>query len=182
MRAGAEVWEPETKLALRRNATATASSFAANNISQWLWSSLEQGQACDTTYETLMPRLESEIVAYIEPPIPRSIYGDFGRVYEVMRRLKSYGCDPSFVLDVGSSSGVWSDTVTKVFPKARFVLVDPLFSRYAKMGGDHYMRANPRFELVEAAVSNVEGEMTFQVSEDLYGGSLLQPADFRSYE
>ena len=35
---------------------------------------------------------------------------------------------------------------------------------------------------MECAISNQAGKTTFQVSPDLYGSSLLNPADFRTYE
>jgi FkbM family methyltransferase len=129
-----------------------------------------------------MPRSEFDLIPFVEPPAPKDIWRDFVPIYQVMRRLKNTGLDPEFVLDVGASTGVWSEAVHRVFANARFILVDPLISRYAQRGESTETVVNSKFESVEAAASNKEGRVVFQVSPDLYGSSLLHPADFRSYE
>jgi len=45
-----------------------------------------------------------------------------------------------------------------------------------------FFRKNPDFEVISAAVSDQPGEAEFNVSSDLYGSSLFQPADSRPYE
>jgi FkbM family methyltransferase len=96
--------------------------------------------------------------------------------------LKWRGFQPDFVVDVGASVGVWSYTIHKLFPQARFLLIDPLISKYDAGSLKHFTGGQDNFELLEVAVSNVPGKTNLQVSPDLYGSSLLRPADFRSYE
>jgi FkbM family methyltransferase len=55
-------------------------------------------------------------------------------------------------------------------------------SKYEQGARDFYLTQIPNAELLELAVSNQPGSTSFQVSPDLYGGSLFHPADFRSYE
>jgi len=175
------VVSPIKQTVFRTNAAARAGQFTAADFGSWLWRSLEAGQACDSRFEDLMPRLPSDLIRYIEPPVPKEVKGDFAALYKVMRRLKNSSFEPDFVIDIGASSGVWSHTLKQIFPLSRYILVDPLNARYSNQGGSAYARRNPTFEIVEAAVSNREGETVFHVSPDLYGSSLLTPADFRSY-
>jgi FkbM family methyltransferase len=159
-----------------------AKSFSDSNISEWMWESLEQGQPRDLRFEQLMPRSPRDIVAFIEPPAPDDIYREYVPVHHVMRRLWLQGLRPDFIIDVGASHGIWSHAASTVFPDARFVLIDPLMSKYDRSAVDHHLRKIRRVEVLEIAVSNQVGRASFHVSEDLYGSSLFRPADFRSYD
>jgi len=172
---------PNSQAELRKNAADSAAVFSAKGVGSWIWESLEIGQAVDNRYENRFERSRSDVYAYIDPPIPRDLFGDFALVYQALRRLSSQGFEPNFVLDVGASTGIWSDMAKRVFPSARFVLVDPLFSKYKKISS-WYFKKNPGFECVEAAVSDYSGAAQFDVSDDLYGSSLLDPNDCRNYE
>jgi FkbM family methyltransferase len=99
-----------------------------------------------------------------------------------MRRLHNQSFSPDFVLDVGASSGIWSHTAGMIFRHTRFILVDPLMSRYEQQAKDYYLKNTPNPTFIECAVSNENGQTVFQISPDLYGSSLLNPADFRTYE
>ena len=128
-----------------------------------------------------MPRAESDRVSFLEPPVPKGIRRDLVPAYQAMDRLKNGGMNPDFVIDVGSSTGAWSDAVQRIFEKARFVLIDPLISKYAQPAETAKRSGHARFERVEAAVSNRTGKADFQVSPELRGSSLSHrpecPAD-----
>jgi hypothetical protein len=47
--------EAETHSAIQGRAAALSASFSAQGSANWIWRSLERGQACDLTYEKLMP-------------------------------------------------------------------------------------------------------------------------------
>lgn len=176
-----EVCQPDQQLEFRRRAAARSSLFSAKELDQWVWKSLEQGEACDERFEQAFRRSSGDIIAYLDPPAPKDLWGDFILVHQALRRLNRQGFSPDFVLDVGASSGVWSDVVKRIFPTARFILVEPLLSHYMKIS-DWYYKRNPEFECVPVAVSDRPGEADFSVSDDLYGSSLLRPADLRSYD
>jgi FkbM family methyltransferase len=182
LRAVEHVTAPQNQIRMRRNAAAIARVLSSQGVAEWLWRSIEQGGAADRRFEDLFPRRESDLVAFIEPPVPGDIYREYVPIYHALRRLRERSVRFDFVLDIGASTGVWSYVVSKLFPEARFVLVDPLASRYDQVARRHLAKAIPRVEAVEAAVSNRPGKATFNVPPDLYGGSLLEPADFRSYE
>jgi FkbM family methyltransferase len=176
----ADITKPDRQRELRQHAAGQSRLFSADGLAEWLWRSLENGQPPDERFERAFRRSDTEIVPYLDPPAPKDLGHDLALVYHALARLKRQGFAPDFVLDVGSSTGVWSDAVKRVFPTSRFVLVDPLHHQYAKLN-DWYFRKNPDFEPVAAAVSDRPGEAELSVSEDLYGSSLLQPADCRAY-
>lgn len=176
-----QISKPDQQLALRRCAAARSSLFSAKNLADWIWQSLEQGQPSDERFEEAFSRRQGEIIQYLDPPAPKDLYGDLVQVYHALHRLRRHGFSPDFILDVGSSTGVWSDTAKRIFPQARFILVDPLHAQYVRLN-KWFFKRNPDFETVAAAVSDRPGEAKLNVSPDLYGSSLLHPGDSRGYE
>ena len=157
-------------------------TFSQQEMRTWLWKSLNKGEPFDLTFEHLFPRSKESLIPYVEPPAPKGIWREFIPIFQSMRRIKENGFSPDFIIDVGASTGIWSDTINKLFPEARFILIDPLLSHYPKENWDHYIGPHNNFEVIEAAVSNHCGSTSFQVSPDLYGSSLLEPDDGRSYK
>lgn len=176
------VLDPENQKRMRENAIKVAAHFSDKNIDDWVWQSLADGQAADDRFESIFVRSPIDLVHFIEPPVPEIIYKDYAEVYQVMRRLKVNHYQPDFVIDVGASHGIWSHTASQLFPKTQFILIDPLISRYEQAARNYYIRNIPQVKLLEIAVSNEAVQLSFQVSPDLYGSSLLTPADFRNYE
>ncbi len=43
-----------------------------------------------------------------------------------LRRARSYGVVPRQIVDVGASDGIWTRECLRVFPEARFFVIDPL--------------------------------------------------------
>jgi FkbM family methyltransferase len=166
------ICQPSRQRALRQQAARHASLFQAEGFTQWIWRSLEQGEACDDRFEQVFSRDSRQIVAYLDPPAPKDLWGDLILVYQALRRMKQKGYSPDFIMDVGASSGVWSDAAHRVFPKARFILVEPLYSQYRGMN-DWYFQKHPEFEYVPVAVSERPGVAELRLTEDLYGSSLF---------
>ncbi|MGL5035381.1 MAG: FkbM family methyltransferase, partial [Microcystaceae cyanobacterium] len=176
------VLDVDNQKTMRENAVKVATQFSDKNIDDWVWQSLAEGQAADLHFESLFRRSPIDLVHFIEPPVPSLIYKDYVEVYQVMRRLKVNDYHPDFVVDVGASHGIWSHTASQLFPETQFILIDPLISRYEQAARNYYLRNIPKAKFLEIAVSNEVGQLSFQVSPDLYGSSLLTPADFRKYE
>jgi FkbM family methyltransferase len=170
-----QICKPDQQLAYRKVGAAGAALFSAKGLADWIWESLERGEPRDERFEEAFRRRDGEVIQYLDPPAPKDLHGDLALVYYALRRLRHHGFSPDFVIDVGASTGVWSDTAKRIFPNARYVLVDPLHSHYARVN-KWYFRRNPDFEAVAAAVSDQPGEAQLNVSPDLYGSSLLRPS------
>jgi len=176
------VLDTSNQLKLRENALNVAHRFSDKDVDDWIWQSLAMGQAADDRFESLFQRSPIDLVHFIEPPVPENVYKDYVPVYQVMRRLKINHYRPDFVVDVGASHGIWSHTASQLFPETIFVLIDPLINRYEQAARNYYLKNIPIAKFLDIAVSSESGQLSFQVSPDLYGSSLLSPADFREYE
>ena len=93
-----EVTEPSVQRSIRDKAAALGKAFASEGVAQWLWQSLEGGEPSDLRFESLLPRSQSSLVAFIEPPVPTDVYGPFVPVYEVMQRLRLQGLIDSRII------------------------------------------------------------------------------------
>ena len=164
---------PDQEGKIRRRAASTAKAFSAEGAAAWVWRSLELGAPADLKFEKLMPVRNGEFGYYIDSPAPAEIVPDFAPVYQSMRRLSNLYYTPSFVVDVGSSTGIWSLSVSKIFPDARYILIDPLLSTYPANEREACVSRIRNCEVVEAAISDRTGTAEFTVSTDLYGSSLL---------
>ncbi|HLH56069.1 MAG TPA: FkbM family methyltransferase [Verrucomicrobiae bacterium] len=172
--AAEDICSPEQQRVFRAFAARSAPLFSAEGLDKWIWQSLEQGEPADERFETPFTRSEGDIIQFIDPPVPKDLHGDFGQVYLTLKRLRCHGFSPDFVIDVGASTGVWSDTAKRIFPRARYLLIEPLHAQYVRIN-KWYFKRNPDFEAVPAAVSDKPGEARLNVSPDLYGSSLLHP-------
>jgi len=177
----AEVTDRARSMAIRTNAFRCGRGFSSAGVLDWLWDSLELREAAVARFEALMPPSSSEFAYYVSPDPPEDIHPDFVTVYLALKRMSDMGYAPDFVLDVGASNGVWSHFARRAFPRARFILIEPLASRYKADTTDYFLRAHPEFEVVEAALSDRAGTMPLHLSANLYGSSLfdgliLEPA------
>jgi FkbM family methyltransferase len=125
-------------------------------------------------YEKLFPATENKFGYFIDKPAPAQFAAHFGDVVSVSDRIKAAGFVPDFILDIGASTAIWSNAVASVFPDSRYILCDPMFSRYPNIW------KKPGFELIEAAIGDKPGKAEFSVSSDLYGSSLIAVSDIVS--
>ena len=170
--------EERFNMECRENCTKAANIFSDDGLAQWIQTASERRCVSRTRFECYFKRSPTELISYIDETPPKELYGDFKLVYSAMSRIANQGYRPDFVLDVGGSSGVWSDAVHRVYPLARFVLIEPLPDRYPNW----FRNEHPDFEWIATAASNKDGNAVFQVSNDLYGSSLFHPEDNRDYQ
>ncbi len=173
-RAAAEIVQPAAQATSRRNGQAVAATFAAGDVDRWMWSSLDQNRLADQRFESLFSPQPGEFCWFFESSPPPAINWSFKSTWQMLQRLQRQGVQPEIVIDVGASTGIWSWTAATLFKQARYLLVDPLYSRYDRSSREHYLQAIPNAEVVEAALSDRSGQTEILVSGDLYGSSLLK--------
>jgi FkbM family methyltransferase len=163
-----------TQEKMRSNAAKIATIFDCNGVADWIWQSLEKGQPVDDKYEKFLPPMSGDLSYFIDLPAPVDVYRDMVPVFQGLERLKKYYVfNPDFVVDVGASTGIWSHNMAKLFPDARFILIDPLFSKYDQSSRDYHIGSHSNFETVEVAISDCNSELELKVSPDFYRSSLL---------
>jgi FkbM family methyltransferase len=172
---------PERQRAIGEAAAWIGKSFSAEGCADWLWRSLAAGQPCDDRFESVFRRRPGDYACYFDDSPPEGVHWSFHSTWKMLRRLRQQGLRPQLIVDVGSSTGVWSATAASIFPDARFVLVDPLLSRYDEGARRHY-QSKMKCQAFETALSDHVGRMELLVSNDLYGSSLLSVgADTRTF-
>jgi|YNPMSStandDraft_1061717.scaffolds.fasta_scaffold11073_5 FkbM family methyltransferase len=90
-----------------------------------------------------------------------------------LRRLRRRGYRARIIYDIGASTGVWSETMLRVFPEARCHLFEPLASHpvYAAELAERLTRL-PGLILHPMALGEADAEETMAVAEDGFGSSL----------
>jgi len=176
-RAVAQVSRPQEQAAMRERAARIAPSFRADDVSEWIWASLAKGTPSDLRFETALPPDPAEFAYFVAGPVPADVCVDFHAVYRALARLRDKGYRPDFVVDVGASTGVWAHAVNGLFPDARFLLVEPLFSRHDPSSRQYYIGGRGNFEVFELALSDRSGRAQLQVSPNLYGSSLIDGSE-----
>jgi FkbM family methyltransferase len=168
-----QVSSPDFRNATRQGTERIIESFSAAGMSEWVFRAAETGSPPDQRFEELMNYRRKEFGYYVSPPAPKHIFFDFRRAYESLCRLKSWGLQPDFIIDVGSSTGIWSSTISELFPDARFLLIDPLLSQYEKEAVQAQVSRIRQFELLEVAIGDYQGQVEMEVSSNLYGSSYI---------
>ena len=92
--------------------------------------------------------------------------------------LQAQGYSAAVVYDIGASTGVWSETILPVFPRADYYLFEPLVSHpiYARELTSRLLRLG-QLHLHPVALGEANGEATLAVAVDAYGSSLLDRGD-----
>lgn len=157
---------------IRVNAAKHASDFSFDGAFDFIAATIaDGGRWPDDRFESVNALNSNTYALYVDRPAPAQFAEHFTDIVSVCDRLRGIGYEPDWILDVGASTAIWSRAVETVFDNTRYILCDPMFSRYDKVW------SNPHYELIEAAISDKEGEISFSVSSDLYGSSLIQVSD-----
>ncbi len=176
-RAAQQVVQSNVQQSVRAHARSIADPFSNRGLEQWLWSSLDCREPRDDRFESLFGRRPGDFNCFFATRPPPEIHWAFRSTWQMLHRLRAQGVNPEIVIDVGASTGVWSWTAATVFPKARFVLVDPMTSRYDEGARRYYQKALHQCDVIEAALGDHCGHLDMLVSSDLYGSSLLKVDD-----
>jgi FkbM family methyltransferase len=91
---------------------------------------------------------------------------------EALGRARARGLEIRTVIDVGASDGIWSLRAQRHFPKARFLLFEPLAERHAAL---ERLRASHGFDFVPAAAGPQPGRVRFAVDPALDGSGVATP-------
>jgi FkbM family methyltransferase len=81
---------------------------------------------------------------------------------------------PATFIDVGASDGVWSLRARRHFPKAQFLLFEPLTERHAALTR---LKAAHGFDFVAAAAGSQPGTLSFKIDPALDGSGVAAPGE-----
>ncbi|MCI0428871.1 MAG: FkbM family methyltransferase [Nitrospiraceae bacterium] len=93
----------------------------------------------------------------------------------LLRQAQSMGFMPATVVDVGAAYGSFTSQCFPVFPKARFLLLEPLTEYQPSL--KELTKAMPTAQCIVAAASAHQGEIVLNVHPDLVGSSLFREVE-----
>lgn len=91
-----------------------------------------------------------------------------------LQRARSKGFSPATVIDVGAASGQWTRECRKVFPTARYLLVDPLEENRSAL--DELAQSDPQVAAWHGALGAEPGHLELWAHGDQ--SSFLRSSDF----
>ena len=93
----------------------------------------------------------------------------------LLRQAQSMGFKPATVVDVGAAYGSFASQCVPVFPKARFLLLEPLveYQPFLK----ELTESMPTAQCIMAAATAHQGEIVLNVHPDLVGSSLFREVE-----
>lgn len=93
----------------------------------------------------------------------------------LLRQAQSMGFVPTTVMDIGAAYGSFASQCFPVFPKARFLLVEPLVEYQPALR--KLTEAMSTAQCIMAAASAHQGEVSLNVHPDLVGSSLFREVE-----
>src|SRR5260221_1586549 len=148
-------------------------------ILTWIFDAMKDGFPSDEYFQKSAggtpPGLDAT-VPYIDPHSPKNLHWSIQPYFQALYRLAQTGYRPEFVIDVGASTGHWSHIASRVFPRSRFYLIEPLLDRYQQKDKTIYA-LHPEFITIACAVGDKPGEMELNISPALYSSSFLDGSE-----
>lgn len=88
---------------------------------------------------------------------------------------KHYNFSPRTIVDVGAAFGEWSRICYQIFPKARYLLFEPLneYQQVLKKFAD----CHKNIKYIQSAVGSKNSQVNINVHKDLVGSSILEEAN-----
>jgi len=123
--------------------------------------------------ETLNSRLQQLANAMLAPAGLHLLRRD--RAFDMpglLARAAARQPAPATLIDVGASDGIWSRRARRHFPRAKFLLFEPLAERQAALDE---LKATHGFDFVPAVAGARAGSISFAVDPALDGSSVTAP-------
>ncbi len=105
------------------------------------------------------------------PPPPGSPERGISDMVKFLENLRALGFQPASILDVGANYGLWSAEAIKIFPEARFCLIEPQDEMRQHL--DYFCRSHRGARWVQAGAGAEPGELIQTIWKDLAGSSFL---------
>ena len=93
----------------------------------------------------------------------------------LLSQVQKLGFSPATVIDVGAASGTFSNQCHQVFPKATYLLIEPLQEFLSPL--KRLLKTIPQAHCENAAASSYEGSIRLNVHHDLVGSSLYNEVE-----
>ena len=92
-----------------------------------------------------------------------------GALKHIKQTYKFY---PKTIIDIGAAFGDWSRNCLNIFPKAKYLLIEPL-SEFSKVLGK-FAHNHKNINYLQFAVGPKNKKISINIHQDLVGSSLLK--------
>jgi FkbM family methyltransferase len=93
-----------------------------------------------------------------------------GGMGEGFLRMREIGVLPDIVIDIGAAQGTWTKKAMRVWPNAKYELIEPLVENKFELEQVKLANSNINFHL--AVAGEISGETWLEVSPDLDGSGV----------
>ena len=163
----------DVQVKCRTNAFKLGTIFPSQNLADWIWHTVDTGRPPENAFSTALRTVSDDLRYYVEDCQNNWTVPDYRQLYKALSRLKNIGIKPDWIIDVGASTGIWSEVTSSVFPDAKFLLIDPLLSKYEKRMRSRKVYEDEKFLKVEKVLYSKACTQTLAVSKELYRSTLL---------
>ncbi len=88
---------------------------------------------------------------------------------QALGRLKKVGLKPSLIIDGGAASGKWTEVSKRIFPNARYTLLEPIPDQVEAI---EKSLLNKTDRIIQAVLGKENGKVSFNVTDDLDGSGV----------
>jgi FkbM family methyltransferase len=106
--------------------------------------------------------------------IVNSDWGPRGE-FATLRNVRDCGITPKLIVDIGASTGVWTETCMEIFPEASYLLIDPLDKNQSRL--NDLAKRHRNLTVWQGAAGSAEAVLNFQEYGDqssFFSGELSQ--------
>lgn len=87
-----------------------------------------------------------------------------------MSRIKDLGIEPTLIVDIGAAKGSWTKNALDYWPESVYKLIEPIREQIDMMPKS--ISNNAKVEIIEGAVGEKTGTVSFSITEDLDGSGV----------
>jgi FkbM family methyltransferase len=106
---------------------------------------------------------------YVVSPKTKNMFSG-GGMGEGFLRMREIGVLPDIVIDIGAAQGTWTKKAMRVWPNAKYELIEPLVENKFELEQVKLANSNINFHL--AVAGEISGETWLEVSPDLDGSGV----------
>jgi FkbM family methyltransferase len=102
---------------------------------------------------------------------PATAVRPVGSLPSFLQDIAARGFQAKYVLDVGANRGLWSLEVRRVYPSARFTLVEPQVEMKASL--ERFCAESPGSRWINAGAGSAPGELPFLAAPDTVSSTFI---------
>ena len=122
------------------------------------------------TMKRTVLKIANSFLKHFGAQIVRNTQREF-KMASAVQRIRKHDIPINSIIDIGASNGKWSVEMTRIFPEALFLAIEPLIERKREL--EKVKNTYSNFDYVLCVAGEKDGqEVTLAVSDDLDGSTV----------